>query len=393
LAVNPLFCIFDFLPSSNLERSGRFKEMALIGTAAGLMATIVTIAAAVLGYNYMSVAYAGWASGLLSAVLMNIVGRRHVNFRMGLSAWKRVAAFGAQMLAVSGINAVSLRLADLALGRMLGLGVLGIYNRASGLNGLLWNVHLVTGRVLFVEFANLNRRGAPLGPRYLRTVEIATAALWPAFAGFAVLAGPFILTVFGARWLPATAPLALLAVASMILVSITMTWELFAATNELKAQTRIEFIRAIVGLVLFVVGCMISLNAAAGARILDAAFAVVLYRRHLERMLQLSFSDFFPAYGRSALLTLLAIAPATVVMGIYRMSAYAPLPLLLCSVVAGVLLWGMGLKLLKHPLVEEGRLLLRRIRALPAANPVFADSEISDEAALVNAAQLQQQFP
>jgi hypothetical protein len=86
--------------------------MSLIGTATGLTATAVTIALAFLGFNYMSIAYAGWVSAIVSVVLMNVVGRAHTCFQIGTTAWRRVAYFGLQMLAVSGINSVSQRLSD-----------------------------------------------------------------------------------------------------------------------------------------------------------------------------------------------------------------------------------------------------------------------------------------
>jgi O-antigen/teichoic acid export membrane protein len=394
LSVNPLLGILSFLPSANLERRGRFKAMSVIGTASGLTATIVTIVLAFLGFNYMSIAYAGWAGGIVSVVLMNIAGRAHASFEIRFTAWRRVANFGLQMLAVSGINAVSQRLSEVTLGRLQGLSALGIYSRASSLNGLLWNnIHLVIGRVVFVDFAQLNRQGTSLRDRYMRTVEIATAVLWPAFAGFAVLAGPFILGVYGARWLPATVPLALLAVASLIQVSITMTWELFAATGELKAQTRIEFIRAIVALITFIAGCTVSLTAAAGARIIDAVFAFFLYRPHLDRMTQTSLSDFLPIYARSALLTGLAIAPSTILMVMFQMSARAPIPLALASVGIGILLWGIGLVVLKHPLVDEAKATRRRIRDAPERNSAPPETELDAAASLLNAAERERDRP
>jgi O-antigen/teichoic acid export membrane protein len=47
---------------------------------------------------------------------------------------------------------------------------------------------------------------------------MATALLWPAFGGMAVVAGPLIRTVYGPAGLPAAAPLALLALASTVLI-------------------------------------------------------------------------------------------------------------------------------------------------------------------------------
>jgi len=149
-----------------------------------------------------------------------------------------------------------------------------------------------------------------------------------------------------------------------------MTSELFAATNQLKAQTRVEFIRAPVALITFFIGCSFGLLAAAGARILDAIFAFLLYRPHLDRMTNTSLPDFVPVYGVGALLTGLAVAPAGLLMAVFRMSARTPMHLVLASVALGVGFWAAGLVALKHPLLEEikhvikyvGKFLTRRAK-------------------------------
>jgi O-antigen/teichoic acid export membrane protein len=143
--------------------------------------------------------------------------------------------FGLQMLATSGLHSIGGRLSDICLGKLQGLGALGIYNRAGSLNGLLWNnVHMIVGRVMFVEFAGLHREGVGLRDRYIATVDVVTALLWPAFAGLALISGPVIMVLYGERWLPAALPMALLSVSSIILVSITMTWEIFTATRQFE---------------------------------------------------------------------------------------------------------------------------------------------------------------
>ena len=148
LAISPLFGIFDFLPGANLERSGRFKLMALAGISAGIAAAATTIIAAVLGARYMTAAFAGWASGFTYAAFVNVAGWRHASLRLGFRQWKSVTSFGLQMMATSGLHSVGGRLSDLCLGKLRGLSALGIYGRASSLNGLLWNnIHMVSGRV------------------------------------------------------------------------------------------------------------------------------------------------------------------------------------------------------------------------------------------------------
>jgi O-antigen/teichoic acid export membrane protein len=362
LALMPLAGIPSFLPSARLERNGRFKALALIGTTGNIVGIAATIAFAVHGFSYMSIVYGQWLGTAANTIMSATIGREYLSFRLGLKGWRHVADFGGQMLAVSGITAVSQRLSDIILGRMLGLSALGFYNRANGVNGLIWNnIHLVVARVVFVDYAALHRRGVPLRDRYIRTLEMMTATLWPAFAGLAVFARPLIAFLYGDKWLPAASPLLFLAIASMIQVSISMTWELFAATGELRVQTRIEAFRATFALLAFAVGCTISITAAAGARVLDAMLAFYLYRSHLNRMTGTSLDDFWSIYCKSALLTGLAITPALIAVTLYRPAELISPPLAAGAIVLGIALWTCGLVVLRHPLIEEMRTAARGI--------------------------------
>ena len=351
VALTPVINIFSFLPAAVLERQGRFREIAIATTAGVVSAAGVTVWLALSGYSYMSAAYAQWASAGVTTALMMYFGREHVQHAIAFTEWRRVADFGLQMLAISGISNVGLRLSDLILARILGLSALGLYSRASGLNALVWtNLHLLVGRVMLVDYADLYRQGVSLRKRYIETVDILTALLWPVFAEFAVVAGPFIATIYGERWVPAAKPLALLAIASIVLVAITMTYELFAVTGRLRMQTRIEFVRSILALATFAGGCLIGIEAAAAARVLEALFAMWLYRPQINRMTDTSMRDFAPIYARSTLLTVMAIAPSAGVMTYFGWSAEAGLVPLAASVLAGVGIWALGLKLTNHSL-------------------------------------------
>ena len=181
LALLHLLGALEFVPSASLERRGQFKSIALVSLARMLSSTALSVGLAFAGFSYMSIAYGNLAGAVVSLAGFNIVGRRHVSFRVSFAEWRRVTRFGLQMLAISGVNAVSSRTGEFLLGRLLGLSALGLYSRASSLNSLLWdNIHLVIGRVVFVDLASLRRDGVSLRDSYLRTLDIVTA---PALAG------------------------------------------------------------------------------------------------------------------------------------------------------------------------------------------------------------------
>lgn len=384
LSLGPLIGSLEFLPAAVLEREARFKTMSFVTMASNATGTLFTIGLALLGFSYMSFAYAQIAALLISACLYNYVGRQHASFSLGLHEWRRVAGYGTQMLAVSGVNVIVKRLADLFLGRTLGLAALGLYSRATSLQALLWgNIYLVLGRVLLVDFAEKNRRGVSLRAPYMVMIESFTALLWPAFSGLAIVAGPFINTVYGPRWSPAARPLVCLCIGSMLQVSIAMAWEVFVAKGEISRQTRLESLKAVAFLPIFALGCFISIEAAAAARVAEGILSVLIYRKHLNRMTNTTTLDFLPVYLRSLLLTLVAVSPALIIMLMNHMSPNTPLIPLMCGSLLGLLLWFAGLLAFRHPLVSGLRNALRRRRNRQTkghqeiASTEFAEGEVS----------------
>lgn len=360
LALPPILGLFQFLPAAILQRDMHFHWIALINTARVVVTAATTIALAVWGFGAMSLGWGSVAGAIVGATLFCAIGRHHLMFRPRLREWRTVTSFGLQMMAISGVTVLSGRVADLVLGRILGLGALGIFSRASGINALLWeNIHAVLGRIFLSDLAERYRNGQSLRQAYLKILDVLTAMLWPAFAGLAILARPLVLTVYGANWTAAADPLSLLCVGSIILISVSMTWEVFVICGETGRQAKIETQRNLIGLSVFCLGCLVSIVGAAGARILDALISVTLYRRPLQRMTQTTWCDVMPIYRRSALLTGAAVAPSALLMGTYRFSYATPLVLVGAGAGLGVLLWLTTLWLMKHPLFQE----LRFVRA------------------------------
>jgi O-antigen/teichoic acid export membrane protein len=354
LAALPLLGALEFLPATQMERAANFKAIALINTGRTVISQLVTVGFAFEGFSFMSLAFGQIAGSTFSVLAYTIVGRRHVSFRIGLSEWRRVFSFGLNMMAISGVNAIAARVSEALLGRLIGLSALGLYSRASNLNNLVWdNIHMVIGRVVFVDLAAQKRSGASLRTTYLTLVEVLTALLWPAFAGLAIVSGPFIRLVYGERWVAAAHPLAMLSIAAILLVAISMTWELFVVSGETAKQARLEIVRMGAGLIMFAAGCLFNLTAAAAGRIGEAAFSIWLYRPHLDRMTETHTADFVGIYTRSAALTLLTVAPAAIVMGLHGGSERTPLTLLGPAIALGALLWTAALYRMRHPLAVE----------------------------------------
>ncbi len=364
LAVPPLLGAVQFLPAAILQRDMRFDLIALVTTARVVTTAAVTVLLATRGFGPMSLGWGALAGALVTALLFCVVGRRHLSHRLRWREWRPVAAFGLQMIAIAGITVLSSRLADLVLGRLLGLAALGIYSRASGINAILWeNIHAVLGRIFLSDFADRRRNGESLRPVYLRTLDMLTAVLWPAFAGMAVLARPLVRTVYGPNWTAAADPLSFLAVSSIVLISVSMTWEVFVVCGRTGQQAKIEARRNLIGLAAFCVGCLVSIGGAAMARVIDALVSVSLYRRPLAAMTETSLADVLPIFRRSALLTGAAVAPSAYLMTWYGWSYDVPVAAIVAGIGSGCLTWMIGLRLTRHSLLTEINLVGTKVLA------------------------------
>ena len=250
-------------------------------------------------------------------------------------------------------------------GELVGVSELGLYSRASGLNGLLWeNIHLVIARIVFVDFSERRRRSLPLRESYLRIVAMITALFWPAFAGMAVLAGPVILNIYGPAWTDAAVLLSLLSLSALIMTSVTMAGEIYVVSGKTGLFFRYELKRTCAGLTLFALGCVGGLVWAAASRIGNALAVVLLCKNDLHRMTRTRISDFVPIYIESGILTIAACTPAALLMIVNDWSAYTPLSAIMVAVALGIAAWILGLWLLRHSLLIEAGNACRHFRQL-----------------------------
>ena len=361
LSVTPLLTALGLLPSSLIQRENNFRALSLLKIFSTLMGTALTIALALFGSSYMSLAY-GWlltcAANCFGAW---ILAPHHVHLRLGVRRWREVLKFGSGMIVVNGVTQAQRQVLNLILGRFQGLEAVGLYTRANSLSSLLIeNTQTVAMRVFLVDFAEAARNGLDLRSRYLKVIELMTATLWPVFAGLAVLSAPAVKLLYGPTWHALALPLSLLCVSGLFWIAVAMAWELFVVANETTRQAVLETQRSAVGTILFTIGCQFNLVIAVASRIAETFYSVFLYRPHIARITGCTSRDFFSVYLRSAGLTIAAICPAAILMQRYDWSADTPLMLVAGSMAAGIALWLLCLFVMKHPLLLQFVSLIKR---------------------------------
>ena len=364
LAFVPIIGIFEFLPSTMLQREMDFRSLAISNTGRIIVSMICIVILAINDYSYMSLAYGNLLAAVFGAAYVNAVAGRYALFRLSMTEARQMTVFGLRMMSIGGVARLAQRLSDIILGNLLGLVALGLYSRASSISNLIFeNVYGAVTRVLFVQLSNDYRDRGILRDSYLAGLEMITALIWPLLVGLAVLSRPAIYILYGEQWLDAALPLSLLMVAQVVVLCFGMNWELFILRDETARQARFEAIRAVAGVVTFTVGSLFSISAAAVGRIAEAAFGMALYRPHMDRMAGSKPGEITAIYVRSAGLTAVAVLPAFGLMVATHWS-YRTSPLLIGgAVLAGGCLWLLLLAWLAHPIFREIRSATRKIAA------------------------------
>ena len=200
------------VPDALLQGDLRFKLLASFDTARALVQALTTVALALLGFGYWSLALGPLAAAVVAAVVA-LIARPH---SLAWPRWKEVQhalRFSGDVLG-SRVAWYAYSNSDfLVAGRVLGQAPLGAYT-------LAWTiastpVEKITNIITRVTpaFFSAVQDDKPHLRRYLLGITNGLSLLtFPASLGLALVADQFVLVVLGAKWVPAIMPLRLLAV-------------------------------------------------------------------------------------------------------------------------------------------------------------------------------------
>lgn len=354
MAIGPLFLALEFIPAALFMREMRYGIISGIAVLRTLVTAGVTLGLVWVGSGAPGLAAGPVVANLVCAATFMVLRRGDLMLRPGFHQFRTILTFGMQMISISGVAQLAQRGSDIILGQVLGLAALGLYARASGLATLIFlNVYGLATGVIFVQLSRDLRETGRMDETFVRALRMITGVMWPLVIGVAILAGPLVLTLYGAKWLPAAAPLAILMVAQFIVLGFGMNWELFVLRKETRLQTGIEIARALIGTAVFTVGCVFGIAAAALGRVGEAIVGYILYRHHIDRLAGTRPGEIRGVYLESLQLTAVTVAPAAMVMGWWHWSPSVPLLPIIGAVVLGTSWWLLMLRHKRHPIFDE----------------------------------------
>lgn len=336
-----------------LRRNMAFGTIAIINVSASIVGSTVTLTLALLGFSYMSFAWAMLASATTIACLSLFFWRDWSIFRFSFRAWRELATFGGY----SGLNVLLFRMYDalpaMALGRLLSFEHLALYSRAITICQLPDRAILRgLDTILLPAFSIEVRNGRKLNAAYLRTVEIITAVQWPALVALAILADPLVHMLLGNQWAGSVPLVRIMAIASLFSFSAELNYPLLMA----KGAMRDIFLRSVIiwpiSAIVITCAAIFGVQAAALAWLVTLPFQAYVSIWFVQRHVNVSWLDLGRVLGVSAIVTLFSSAgPLLVVLLSASGEQTYRTVLLAAALSAGG--WLLGLRLTGHVLASE----------------------------------------
>lgn len=266
LAVAVTIAAVALVPEALLRRALRFQWLAgidVVSFAIGYLG--VGIISALMGAGVWSLVAATLSQALVKTLALFLVERRGLRPGWTRLAAQRIASFGSQVTAIGLVQYGMASLPTLFVGRSLGSGLLGQFNRADLLIRLpLERLTTTISRVLFPALATVNREPTRFFVGYSLATAAAAALVLPAAFFVGLLAGPIVATLLGPGWEQAAAVLPLLAAAAGLGYLTHFAGVALEALGRLRGKLMSEVAASLlllVGLVVFVGGGLLRVAA------------------------------------------------------------------------------------------------------------------------------------
>lgn len=258
-----------------LSKRLQFNTLMKVGVVSTLVSGGVAVSMAAAGFGVWSLAFQSLAMTACSSALLWAWSGWRPRLTFSAQSARSLFRFGSYVL-VSNLMDVGYSRAYAALiGRFQGMRDVGFYNQADNLKqvpaGMLSSVFARVAFPMFSAAANDKaklRRGMQLAIRGLMLVNV------PVMLGLMVVAEPFVLAVFGNKWLPMVTVLQVLCLAGVLWPMHVVNVNVLMALGRSRTLFRAEVAKKSIGLLLLVAG---SMHGVLGIAWSQVAFSIVSF--------------------------------------------------------------------------------------------------------------------
>ena len=344
-----------------LRREMAFGTLALINAVSAIVTALVTVLLALVGFSYMSVAWACVAAATTTTLLSLYFRPEIWIFRPALSSWRNILEFGGYNGASHCINRTYEALPQLVLGNMLPHSAVGLYNRANVTAGIPDQIVLTSVvAVAFPAFAAEVRNGRSVKEPYLQALSLITVLYWPALVLLALLAHPVVLILLGDQWLAMVPLLQVISIAALAWFAVALASPVLLALGATRDRMLADLVGrsgAAIGLcsAAYLAVAHFGVMAMAASQLVNLPLQMLVAFWFVRRHIAFHWHEIPSVLWKSAVVTATSAAGPLLLVALSDFSFALPIPTAMLAALLASLGWVAGVLATGHPVSAELR--------------------------------------
>lgn len=356
LALNFVILPFGTPILSVLKREMQFGRVAIVSVANSVVQVSVTIATALAGESYMSMAWGSIAGNVTNVVMLSLMRPEFALLLPTRKGLRTVLSFGSKASGGSLVGELNSSGPDLILGKTLGFEAVANFSRATSLNNMiLGKVNEIIGQIFFPAFAKAIREGHPPASIYCDAIKLITGVIVPLLGVLTVLSQPLIIFFFGPQWHEAAYLAIFLCLYQLIRAPIAFAGNALMAGGHAGAVLRSEGITQVASLSILMLSIWLNLEHVVYLLLIARLINLASFTKALAHHYQVTPTQLARAVSPSYLLLPAVVAGPALVLLVTHSGSLPAQPIVQISI-AGLLAavgYIAALRIGRHPIREE----------------------------------------
>lgn len=346
------------VPVGLLQRSFRFRALALRSLSAAVIGGVAGVVAALSGWGVYALVVQQLVGASLDLIIVWSAAAWWPRFVFSLRHLKELLGFSSYLLGSGLLGLVSRRADDFLIGMVLGDVALGIYAVAYRGLQILQQVLAKTGTVVaFSAFSRLQDQPERMREAFYESTRAASVISMPVFVGISMVATFAVPLVFGEQYAESGQVLRVLALIGIVHGVSYLNYAVFTGVGRPDYVMKLLTVRTLANVIAFVLAVPFGIVAVSTAFVARAYLLMPLNVFVLKRAIEISptryFANFVPAL-------LSSVAMAVAIYGVSRLPL-GDVNRLLASIGVGGATYLVTLRALAPELVRD---LLKKLSLL-----------------------------
>ena len=219
---------------------------------------------------------------------------------MPTDLFKPMLSYGRGIIFVNVLAAIQHQTDLVMISRWQGLSALGVYQLAGRIpEATVAMIYRAASNVLLPAFSRVTAAGEDPKGVYLAAARYVGSATLPVACGLAILAEPFVLLFFGAKWIAAAPIVSALAILTGLRAFSAHPGDLLKATGRVGLVARLGFLRVTLIVIAVVIAARYSALAVAIALVIVDGIAVIITFAVTARAIGMRFGEMRRAFTPS----------------------------------------------------------------------------------------------